>query len=109
MLILSNTSRHENRLRIASDLRSELVPIRLVVRKSEPILESVAWSTFWRPCKRFFEVDSRLVHRLNRFKSAWRRVLRAPKSRQHQLVYCWRYFGLLHHTLDLPRKRSITL
>ncbi len=104
MLIVSNTSRRENRRRIASALRCELVPIRLVVRKSEPTLESVPWSTFWRPCKPFFGADTRLVHRLNRFKSAWRKVLRAPKNRQHQLAYCWRYFGLLHASLELARR-----
>ncbi len=45
-----------------------------------------------------------MVQRLNRLKSAWLEVVRKPGSRRCQLTYCWRYFGLLHHTLGIAAR-----
>ncbi|MEE9296998.1 MAG: class I SAM-dependent methyltransferase [Phycisphaerae bacterium] len=75
----------------------------MVIHRSCPVVESVTWQDYWQRCRRFFEADTRLVHRLNRLKFAWPSFLRRPKSKRRQLAYCWRYFGLLHHTLRVAR------
>lgn len=97
MLIVSGTSRADNRRELARQASAPVVPVRLVVRRSQLELQSLMWRDYWAPCRPFFEVDLRLVQRLNRLKKAWRQLLQQPTDRYLQMIYCWRYFGLLHH------------
>ena len=97
MLIVSGTSRADNRRELARQASAPVVPVRLVVRRSQLELQSLLWRDYWAPSKPFFEVDLRLVQRLNRLKKAWRQLLQQPTDRYLQMIYCWRYFGLLHH------------
>lgn len=96
MLIVSGTSRADNRRELARQASAPVVPFRLVVRRSQLELQSLMWRDYWAPCRPFFEVDLRLVQRLNRLKKAWRQLLQQPTDRYLQMIYCWRYFGLLH-------------
>jgi len=108
MLIVSGTSRAENRRDLARQCCQPRVPLRLATQRSRLALESLLWREYWRPCRAFFEVDLRLVQRLNRLKKAWLNVLQHPADRLCQMAYCWRYFGLLHHAMriasDEPRR-----
>jgi hypothetical protein len=103
MLIVSGTSREENRQDLASGLCKSRVPIRLRIHRSRLVLDSVPWREYWQPCRAFLEADLRLVQRLNRLKRAWQDILRHPADRLYQMQYCWRYFGLLHHALRIAR------
>jgi hypothetical protein len=94
MLIVSGTSRAENRKDLARQCCQPEVPLRLTTQRSRLALESLLWREYWQPCRAFFEVDLRLVQRLNRLKKAWRNVLQHPADRLCQMAYCWRYFGL---------------
>ncbi|HUU21290.1 MAG TPA: hypothetical protein VM389_02025, partial [Phycisphaerae bacterium] len=108
MLIVSGTSRAENRRDLARQCCQPRVSPRLATQRSRLALESLLWREYWRPCRAFFEVDLRLVQRLNRLKKAWLNVLQHPADRLCQMAYCWRYFGLLHHAMriasDEPRR-----
>jgi len=44
------------------------------------------------------------VQRLKRLKKAWLNILQYPADRLCQMTYCWRYFGLLHHTMRIARE-----
>jgi len=103
MLIVPATSREENRRELTSQLRQPGIPLRLVIQRSRLMLEATTWAEYWQPCRAFFEVDLRLAQRLNRLKKAWLDVLRRPSDRLRQMIYCWRYFGLLHHALQIAR------
>ena len=70
MLIVSATSRADNRRELARQASAPVVPVRLVVRRSQLELQSLLWRDYWAPCRPFFEVDLRLVQRLNRLKKA---------------------------------------
>ncbi len=48
-----------------------------------------------------------MIQRLNRLKAAWLEVVHKPTSRRRQLTYCWRYFGLLHHTLGIAAREPV--
>jgi SAM-dependent methyltransferase len=61
------------------------------------------WREYWQPAHAFFEVDLRLIQRLNRLKKAWLDILQHPEDRLCQMTYCWRYFGLLHHALRIAK------
>jgi hypothetical protein len=104
MLIVSGTSRAENRRDLAQQCGIPRVPVRLVIQRSRLGLESQTWRDYWQPCRPFFEVDLSLVQRLNRLKKAWRLLLQYPSDRLSQMSYCWRYFGLLHHTIRIARE-----
>jgi hypothetical protein len=104
MLIVSGKSRAENRRDLAKQCGAPRVPIRLVIQRSRLGLESLSWRDYWQPVRPFFEVDLRLVQRLNRLKKAWRLLLQHPSDRLAQMTYCWRYFGLLHHTIRIARE-----
>jgi SAM-dependent methyltransferase len=69
-------------------------------------LETVTWRDFWRPCRPFFERDTRLIHRLNRLKKAWLHILGHPLNRGSQMTYCWRFFGLLHHLILIAQTQK---
>jgi len=103
MLIVSGTSRAENRRDLARQCCQPRVPVRLVIHRSRLGLESLPWREYWQSCRAFFEVDLRLVQRLNRLKKAWLNVLQHPADRLCQMTYCWRYFGLLHHAMRIAR------
>ena len=75
-----------------------------MIDRSPPTLEGESWYAYWRPCRPFFEVDRRLVDRINQLKKAWLAILRRPTCRRRQRNYCWRYFCLLHHTLRIARE-----
>ena len=111
MLIVSGTSRAENRRELARQCCQPRVPVRLVIQRSRLGLESLLWREYWQPCRAFFEVDLRLVQRLNRLKKAWQNVLQYPADRLCQMTYCWRYFGLLHHAMRIvsqePRRPDL--
>jgi hypothetical protein len=81
MLIVSGTSRAENRRDLAQQCGAPRVPIRLVIQRSRLGLGSQTWRDYWQPCRPFFEVDLRLVQRLNRLKKAWRLLLQHPSDR----------------------------
>lgn len=101
MLVVADVSRRENRRRVVTDLRRPGIPVRLSICPAGLHLESLSWREHWQPCKAFFSADARLVQRLNRLKAAWRNLSRVPQNRRCQLAYCWRYFGLLHHTFEI--------
>jgi len=105
-LEIPSAIRNLNRKRIVHALRQERLISRLHLYNDRLMVMSVTWKDYWSPAMRFFSADTRLVHRLNRFKKAWRSLLRYPNSRRHQVLYCWRYFSLLHHCLILARKES---
>ena len=106
MLIISGTSRVESRRELARQCCQPRVPVRLVIQKSQLRLESLPWREYWQPCRTFFEVDLRLVQRLNRLKKAWQNVLKYPADRWCQMTYCWRYFGLLHHAMRIASQEA---
>jgi len=103
-LEIPGSIRDMNRKRIVHALRQERLISRLHLYNDRLMAKSVTWKDYWSPAMRFFRADTRLVHRLNRFKKAWRCLIRHPGSQRRQLVYCWRYFSLLHHCLILARK-----
>jgi len=104
MLIVSGTSRAENRRALAEQSRKPRVPVGLIIQHSRLGLESLTWREYWSPCRAFFEVDLRLVQRLNRLKKAWYHILQHPSDRLCQMTYCWRYFGLLHHSMRIAKE-----
>lgn len=75
----------------------------LEVAHGQLVLRSVPWSSFWRVGREFFEADRRLVHRLVQLKKAWLALLHHPGSVPRRQVFCWEYFSLLHHALDIAR------
>ena len=101
MLVVSGTSRAENRKDLARQCCQPRVPLRLTTQRSGLALDSALWRKYWQPCRAFFEVDLRLVQRLNRLKKAWLNVLQHPADRLCHMTYCWRYFGLLHHAMRI--------
>lgn len=103
MLVASGTSRRENRRWLRANFKRAMVPMRLIVDRSRPVLEGESWCAYWRHCRPFFEADRRLVHRINQLKKAWLAIMRTPSSRDRQRMYCWRFFCLLHHTLRIAR------
>jgi hypothetical protein len=86
VLIVSGTSREENRKELARQLGQSRIPVRLLIQKSRLTLQSVLWREYWQPCGAFFKGDLRLVQRLNRFKKAWLNMLRHP-AEQHQAQF----------------------
>ena len=103
MLIVPSTSRVDNRHRLAKASRRAEIPVRLHVIGAELSLSMMSWSAYWKPVQEYVEYDRRLVHRLVQLKKSWRSVLRLPASVLHQRMYCWRYFLLLHQTLQIAR------
>lgn len=103
VLVASATSRKENRRALVSASQRKEVVTHLLVDQAHPLTLSEPWSAYWRPCRGFLEADRCLVHRLVELKKAWLAVLRKPRSEVCQRVFCWRYFGLLHHTLRIAR------
>ncbi len=103
MLLVANTSSARNRTALLDLLSTELVPIRLELRKGQVKLELVRWREFWKPAMPFFECDARLVQRLNRLKRTWERLIARPMQRDRHRQFAWRYFGLLHYTLQIAR------
>ncbi|MCG3177984.1 MAG: hypothetical protein BIFFINMI_00307 [Phycisphaerae bacterium] len=101
MLIISGTSREQSRRDLLDQLCQARIPTRLAVPRSHLVATSLPWREYWNPCRPFFQADARLVQRLNRLKKAWLGILRRPADRLCQMRYCWRYFGLLHHTLRI--------
>lgn len=103
MLVVSATSREDNRQSLADQFRRARVFAGLRIRQSHFEFDSCSWYEYWLPARDFFAADTRLVHRLNRLKRAWLDLLKHPTQRHVQAYYCWRYFGLLHHTLRIAR------
>lgn len=103
MLIVSGTPQHQNRRHLASVLRRPHIITGLVVCQSRLLVEAKTWRDYWRPASEFVEADTRLVHRLKRLRAAWLDVLRRNCGRRRWQTYCWRYFGLLHHTLQIAK------
>ena len=101
MLVVAGISRRENRRRLLTDIRRPGIPVRLLICPRDLHLESLPWREYWQPCNAFLSADARLVQRLNRLKATWQDLSTAPTSRRRQVAYCWRYFGLLHHTLEI--------
>ncbi len=103
MLVVSGTSRQYNRQFLADEFRQPRIVTRLSIQQSRFGLETASWHDYWLPVRDFFAVDARLVQRLNRLKRAWLDLLRYPNHRHIQTRFCWRYFGLLHHSLSIAR------
>jgi len=103
MLIAPSTTRVDNRRRLAKASHQAEIPVRLHVVGAELNLTTMSWSAYWKPVQEYVEYDRRLVHRLVQLKKSWRSVLRLPTSVLHQRMYCWRYFLLLHQTLQIAR------
>ena len=103
MLIVSGTPQHQNRRGLVLGLRQPHIITGLVVHQSRPILHTTSWQDYWRPAREFIEADTRLVHRLKRFKTAWLDVLRRSNGSRRWQTYCWRYFGLLNHALRIAK------
>lgn len=91
MLIASSTSRAENRRQLAKASRRAEIPVGIQIIGAEPRLATMAWSSYWQPCREFVEFDRRLVHRLVQLKKAWVSVLRNPTSTPRQQMFCWRH------------------
>lgn len=104
MLIAACLAQERNRRHLEATFRMDRLVVGIRIDRSRLLAETVTWADFWRPAARYLGADTRLVHRLNRLKSAWRDVLKSPMSRRAQAAYCWRYFGLLHHTLWIARR-----
>jgi len=100
---MSTTPRGENRRRLAAAAWRKEVPIKLAMDAGQVELVSLPWREYWAPCLPFFSVDYRLIQRLNRLKAAWRAMHRASRTRRCVAQYVWRYFGLLHHVLEIAR------
>ena len=103
MLLVANTSSARNRATLLELLSTEMVPVRLDLRKAQVKLELVRWRDFWKPAMPFFEYDARLVQRLNRLKRTWERLIARPARADRQRQFAWRYFGLLHHSLQIAK------
>ncbi len=103
MLVVPSTSRVNNRHRLAKASRQAEIPVRLHVVGAELSLATMSWSAYWKPVREYVEYDRRLVHRLVQLKKSWRSILRFPTSMLHLRMYCWRYFLLLHQTLQIAR------
>ena len=103
MLVMSATPRIENRRCLAVAAWRKEVPIKLAIGAGQIELVSLPWREYWAPCLPFFSVDYRLIQRLNRLKAAWLAMHRASRTRRCVAQYVWRYFGLLHHVLEIAR------
>jgi hypothetical protein len=103
MLVVPSSSRVDNRHRLARASRQAEIPVRVHVVGAELRPETTSWSAYWKPAQEYVEYDRRLVHGLFQLKKSWRSVLRRPASVLHQRMYCWRYFLLLRHTLQIAR------
>ncbi|MFH1747238.1 MAG: hypothetical protein ABIG44_09375 [Planctomycetota bacterium] len=103
MLIAPSTTRVDNRRRLAKASGQAEIPVRLHVIGAELSLATMSWSAYLQPVQEYVEYDRRLVHRLVQLKKSWRSVLRLPTSALHKRMYCWRYFLLLHQTLQIAR------
>ena len=103
MLLVANTSSTRNRATLLEMLSTEMVPVRLELNKAQVKLEMVRWREFWKPAMPFFDCDARLVQRLNRLKRTWERLIAHPEESDRQQQFAWRYFGLLHHSLQIAK------
>jgi hypothetical protein len=104
MLVVSGTSKAQNHNRLVEEFARPRIVTDLIIHGSRIEVLASSWHDYWSPAKAFLARDTRLVNRFNRLKSAWRRVLRAPRSMVAQERYCWRYFGLLHHALRVAQE-----
>lgn len=103
MLLVANTSSARNRTALLELLSTEMVPVRLELKKAQVRLELIRWRDFWKPAIPFFECDARLVQRLNRLKRTWQNLIARPARVERQRQFAWRYFGLLHHSLQIAK------
>lgn len=103
MLIVSGIPQHQNRRHLAGALRRPHIITGLVIHQSRLVVEAETWRDYWRPAGEFVDADTRLVHRLKRLRAAWLDVLRRNCGRRRWQTYCWRYFGLLHHALQIAK------
>lgn len=106
MPVAAGRRRLENSQIIGDLLRGERPVLHVRPHRGHLGAETISWADYWRPGREFFSFDLKLVQRLNRLKAAWRRILAKPSDLRTQTTYCWRYFGLLHHTLRLARHDS---
>lgn len=106
MLVLSTQQRATVQHGLAQVFRTERLVSRIVLDGGEPTVATCGWREFWEPCIRFAGEDTRLLHRLNRLKAAWRALLRSGPLRAVSTRYCWRYFGLLHHTIRIGMEKK---
>jgi hypothetical protein len=106
VLIVSGTSRCDNRQRLKREFARDRVLVRVVIDGSNPVVESESWCEYWKPYRRCFGADRRLARRLSQLKKAWPALLQKPTCRRRQRDYCWRYFCLLHHTLRIAREET---
>ncbi|MBI4581641.1 MAG: hypothetical protein HY718_18240 [Planctomycetes bacterium] len=106
MLIISRQNRDGVRNVLTRTMRTERLIDRVVLEGAKPSIVTRTWREFWEPCVRFAGSDTRLIHRLNRLKAIWRAILRPRASRGLAARYCWRYFGLLHHSIRIGIERG---
>jgi|GEM_PF-1615532 len=101
MLIVSRKNRDTIQDVLARAFQAERLIDHIVLDGIKPTIVTQGWREFWEPCIRFAAEDTRLLHRLNRLKAAWRTLLRSRACHHIIARYCWRYFGLLHHTIRI--------
>jgi len=101
MLIASGVTRAEARGELDRQSRKEAIPTGLLLARSRLELRTTSWREYWSAARPFFEVDCRLPQRLNRLKASWRALLAWPDDADVRADCCWRYFGLLHHSMKI--------
>lgn len=105
-LSIPRTIRQLNCRQFVRELGQEKLISKVNLHNDRIHIESLAWRDYWRQAMPFIGHHRRLHYRLNRLKNAWRNLLRCPKNRLNQVMYCWSYFSLLHHCLILARRES---
>ncbi|MEO1585300.1 MAG: hypothetical protein AAFR96_12120 [Planctomycetota bacterium] len=101
MLIASGVTRAEARGKLDRQSHEEAIPTGLLLARSRLELRMASWREYWSSARPFFEVDCRLPQRLNRLKASWRALLAWPRDEDVRADFCWRYFGLLHHSVEI--------
>ena len=103
MLVFPRSKRQQRRRDCVGQLASGELVVQLRCDGFGTQVRSVSWRDYWARAMPFLGCDARLMQRLNRLKAACSNVRRRPKNQDARRMYCWRYFGLLHHALRIAR------
>jgi hypothetical protein len=57
VLIACRTSRQANRRTLAAATHRAEIPTDVTIQRTEPVVRSVSWSEYWRPCRDYFEAE----------------------------------------------------
>lgn len=101
MLVVPATRRRSTRGRLGAEFRRARVPRRLIIDRSDPVMEWDSWCAYGKPCREFLDTDRSLARCLRQLRKAWFALLESPRCASRRRNYCWRYFCLLRSALQL--------